>query len=111
VSALAALVAAVTLTGGLQGVVTRGPTTPVCRVGVPCTAPAPNAGLIFIFGFRRWTTATDARGRYRIALPPGTYRVLLASPPPVGGGLRPERVLVPGGRFATRNFTYDTGIR
>lgn len=109
-SALVTLLAALTLTSGLQGVVTRGPTRPVCSASEPCTAPAARTGLIFIFGFRRWTTTTDARGRYRIALPPGTYRVLLARPPAIGG-IRPTRVLVPAGRFSTRNFTYDTGIR
>ena len=29
-----------TATTGFRGYVRRGPTMPVCRVGVPCTAPA-----------------------------------------------------------------------
>ena len=31
----------------LHGVVMRGPTMPVCQVGLPCSAPAPGAVLVF----------------------------------------------------------------
>ena len=36
-----------TATGGLKGRVMRGPTMPVCRVGVPCEEPARGVKLIF----------------------------------------------------------------
>jgi hypothetical protein len=111
VTAVAGLVAALTLTSGLQGVVTRGPTRPVCREGEPCTAPAPRVRLVFLRGLRQFSVTTDARGRYRIALSPGTYLVRLVPAPVVGGGLRPSAAVVPAGRYATRNFSYDTGIR
>jgi len=111
VTAVASLLAALTLTSGLQGVVTRGPTRPVCRAGEPCTAPAPRVRLVFLRGLRQFSVTTDARGRYRIALAPGSYLVRLVPAPLVGGGLRPSAVVVPAGRYATRNFSYDTGIR
>ena len=110
-TAVASLLAALTLTSGLQGVVTRGPTRPVCRAGEPCTAPAPRVRLVFLRGLRQFSVTTDARGRYRIALAPGSYLVRLVPAPLVGGGLRPSTAVVPAGRYATRNFSYDTGIR
>ena len=36
-----------TATAGLRGYVKRGPTMPVCRVGVPCTEPAAGVKLFF----------------------------------------------------------------
>jgi hypothetical protein len=110
-TALASLLAALTLTTGLQGTVRRGPTQPVCMAGTPCTAPAPRVSLTFMSGFRSYSVTTDARGHYRIALPPGPYRVQLTRPPALGGGLKPARVIVPSAGFVTRNFSYDTGIR
>ncbi|MEN3342790.1 MAG: hypothetical protein V7644_2194, partial [Actinomycetota bacterium] len=44
---MSALLALVLLTSGLHGVVTRGPTQPVCQVGVPCSKPAVGAVLVF----------------------------------------------------------------
>ena len=110
-TAVASLLAALTLTSGLHGVVTRGPTQPVCRAGVPCTAPAPRVRLVFLRALRQFAVTTDSRGRYRIALPPGTYLVRVVPAPSVGRGLRPSAAVVPAGRYATRNFSYDTGIR
>src|SRR5437868_3811256 len=69
---------------GLTGVVTRGPITPVCRVGVPCSAPAKNELLVFRRGAFSRSTRTGATGRYRILLPPGRYVVTLTP-----GGMEP----------------------
>jgi len=111
VTASASILAALALTSGVQGVVTRGPVRPVCAPAAPCTAPAPGERIVFTRGTHRYAVTTDARGRYRIVLPPGTYRVRLARLRLVGVGLEPAVVVVPRGRFATRNFSYDTGIR
>ena len=108
---VAAIVTALTLSSGLQGVVTRSPTTPVCRTDEPCSAPAPGVQLVFVRGDRQYTVRTDARGRYRIALPPGVYTVRLRQRPALGRGLEPAKAVVPRGRFATKNFSLDTGIR
>lgn len=93
---------------GLYGVLTRGPITPVCTAGVPCTAPVVGARLVFARnGHDVASTMTAARGAYRIALPPGTYSVRAVS----------RRRLVPGtatvraGRFRHVDLSIDTGIR
>jgi len=50
---------------GLQGYVKRGPTRPVCRVGVPCTEPARGVKLIFSRSGKVAATAvTNEKGWY-----------------------------------------------
>lgn len=99
------------VSSGLHGVVTRGPTTPVCFVGVPCTEPAAGVWLTFTrpgAPARRARTGPD--GRYRIRLAPGAYSVR-TSAAPFGRIPKPARVRVPRGRFARVDLSIDTGIR
>jgi hypothetical protein len=109
-AALLALVLAL-VASGLHGVVTRGPTTPVCRVGKPCTAPAVGAVLVFSHG---GTVAARARagtgGRYTVRLRPGLYAVRV-SPSQRIGGLTPRQVRVRSGVDGRVDFQIDTGIR
>lgn len=93
---------------GLRGVVTRGPVSPVCVAGRPCSAPFAHARIAFVRGGRSTGTVADAAGRYRVALPPGSYAVRI-----VGArfGYAPRRVVVPVGRFGVQDFSVDTGIR
>ena len=89
----------------------RGPITPVCRVDVPCDAPA--AGLVLVFsrsGRVVARTTTNRNGAYRLALLPGRYGVTTARRT-LGSGLTPRSVLVPRGRVARVDFKLDTGIR
>jgi hypothetical protein len=95
-------------TSGLRGLVTRGPTTPVCRVDQPCSEPAAHVKLTFVRAGRSWSVVTSAEGRYRIALVPGRYAVRIAS---ARFGFSPTTATVPRGRVATVNFDIDTGIR
>jgi hypothetical protein len=100
-------VSASAATSGLHGLVTRGPTTPVCQAELPCGAPAANLRLTFTRLGHSWTTKTDAHGRYRIGLHPGTYRVtttLRPSPPA-------WHATVPAGHVAVHDFQIDTSIR
>jgi hypothetical protein len=94
----------------LHGVVTRGPTTPVCHVGVPCSKPA--SGVVLVFS-RAGSVVARVRsgdgGRYSVRLRAGTYDVRLTTKPPIGRGLEPRQVVV---RAAARiDFSIDTGIR
>jgi hypothetical protein len=101
-------VAAGTQGTGLRGLVIRGPITPVCREGVPCSAPAKHVKITFVrYGIAK-SVFTGADGRYVIALAAGTYAVRF---PSARFGFRPHTALVPAGRMATRNFSIDTGIR
>src|SRR5436305_1077171 len=100
------------LATGLHGTVVRAPTTPVCRVGTPCSAPA--AGVVLIFsrdGKAVASTTTTARGFYAVTLAPGRYAVRTRMAPKIGTGLRPAAVTVPTGVRVRVNFTLDTGIR
>ncbi len=59
---------------------------------------------------KRFETGSD--GRFRVALPPGTYRV---GPPPQTGRFLPrgseETVTVEAGRFAKVTISFDSGMR
>jgi hypothetical protein len=112
---LAAVLAALVLAspaGGVYGVVRKGPTKPVCEVGMPCTAPALGVRLLFVRdGVVAGRVTTSAGGRYRVALRAGTYLVRTAVKPGIGRGLEPSRVVVPRSRYARVDFMLDTGIR
>jgi hypothetical protein len=105
---LLGLVLAVT---GLHGVVTRGPTTPVCQVGKPCSEPAVGAVLAFSRDGRvAARVRAGAGGRYAVRLAAGTYAVRV-SPAQRIGGLTPGRVRVAAGLDGRVDFSIDTGIR
>jgi hypothetical protein len=108
---MAALLALALALTGLHGVVTRGPTKPVCKVGTPCSEPAVGALLVFSRGGRVVARArTAAGGRYSVRLPAGLYAVQL-SPPQKIGGLSPRQARVRPGPSARLDFAVDTGIR
>ena len=111
VVAATAAVADATTPSGLYGTVTKGPTQPVCRQGVPCSGPA--AGITLTF--RRNTDAvarvrTSSLGRYRIRLAPGVYTVT-TNAKPFGVIPFPRRAWVAPARFRRVDFEIDTGIR
>jgi hypothetical protein len=100
-----------TAKSGLKGEVTRGPITPVCRVGVPCTAPARGVKLVFSRSGKVVARATtNNKGWYQIALAPGAYSVhtdrrgFEHTP-------KPTRATVPKNGFRRVDFQLDTGIR
>jgi hypothetical protein len=96
------------LSTGLRGLVTRGPIAPVCKEGVPCTAPAKHVKITFLRNGVAKSVVTGSDGRYTIALAGGTYAVRF---PSARFGYRPRIVFAPAGRISTRNFSIDTGIR
>jgi hypothetical protein len=110
--AAAELVRSATTRSGLYGKVTRGPLTPVCMVGTPCSGPAAGVTLRFLRNgalVARAVTAKD--GSYRVGLSPATYAVRLTSTPKVGRGLEPTSAHVAAGRWTRTDFSIDTGIR
>jgi hypothetical protein len=98
---------------GLAGVVRISPATPVCRTGKTCSRAAKGFRLVFSRNGRDTVVVTDEHGRYRVKLDRGRYVVHAATGRSTGPkqGLQPAVVNVPRGRFATRDFTYDSGIR
>ena len=109
---MSVLFAALALRSGLHGIVTRGPTTPVCRAGVPCSAPAVGAVLVFSrAGHMVLRVRTGAGGRYSVHLTPGYYTVQISPVPRIGFGTRPAHVHVARNVNARLDFSIDTGIR
>jgi len=106
------LVSLAVLLGGLHGVVMRGPTTPVCRVGIPCSEPAVGVELVFSRGGKAvGFVRTAGGGRYAIVLPAGTYTVAPRPAAKIGTGVRPRLVRVVGGASRRVDLFIDTGIR
>ena len=110
-ASLGAASAQATPPSGLRGLVTRSPITPVCRQGVPCSAPAKNTRLVFTRKETTVRTRTDATGHYRVALAPGWWNVQTGATLSIGRGLSPSHVRVFAARFRVVNFHIDTGIR
>jgi hypothetical protein len=104
------VLAVVIAVSGLQGVVTKGPTAPVCRVGQPCSAPA-RVTLVFRRGGRTFRTRSAADGRYRITLAPGYYTVTTVERIGIGRNIRPHAVHVRRAHVDRLDFSIDTGIR
>jgi hypothetical protein len=97
---------------GLQGVVMRGPITPMCVAEEPCTEPARNVTLLFSRNGRVVGRAvTDSAGRYRLRLPAGMYAVRRPPPLGIGRGIEPNHARVYARRFVRVDFSIDTGIR
>ena len=93
--------------GGLFGIATVGPITPVCVAEQPCTKPLAGAVLVFSrgsAGVARVTTRRD--GSYRIRLAPGVYTVRSAI-----RRLEPTSVRVRAASTRRVDFSIDTGIR
>ena len=93
---------------GLRGTVLLSPGSPTCKVGTACVRPAAHTPLRFWRNGRLVAhTRTDARGRFRIALRPRTYRVTSTS----GTVLRPAHVTVTTASYRRVTFKLDIGIR
>jgi hypothetical protein len=108
----AAAGARITPAGGLHGVVTRGPTAPMCVAEAPCSEPAKNVTLVFSRSDHvAGRVVTDGQGRYQLRLPPGLYSVRRAASAGLDNRLDPNRVRVSARRFVHVDFSIDTGIR
>jgi hypothetical protein len=98
--------------GGLYGTVTRGPTTPVCQEGKPCSEPASGAKLLFDRGGHVAANVVVAKdGSYSVRLAPGKYTIVVEPRPTVGRGIDPSRVRVSSGPPRELDLQIDTGIR
>jgi hypothetical protein len=96
--------------GGLHGMVTKGPTQPVCRQGEPCSGPA-QVTLLFKRRGHTYRTRSAADGTYRISLPTGIYTVSTVEKIGIYPNIRPTNVKVRARHDDRLDFSIDTGIR
>jgi hypothetical protein len=99
-------------TAGIEGQVLAGPQCPVVTEASPCP-PKPWVGVVRATAEdgSTYEDQTDEQGRYRIALPPGTYTVVAVTGeggPPTG---EPQTVPVMAGQPLRVDLSVDTGIR
>lgn len=94
--------------GGLYGKVLRGPIKPVCTLDEPCDEPARRITLTFVRDETRVRVTTNADGRYRVALAPGSYTIRVDRRL---GFVKERGVRVLRGRFTRHDVLIDTGIR
>jgi hypothetical protein len=104
--------AAAAVKGVVAVTATRGPVTPVCKVGQPCDGPAEGVQLVV----RRSDTVvkravTNAVGSARLVLAPGRYQVTAFYGAAMHARLQARSVVVVGGRTTRLRFSFDTGIR
>lgn len=96
---------------GVRGVVLLGPMCPVVRSDSPCP-DRPLSGIevdVLEDGEVLATAITDARGRFEVGVPAGTYTVRA-----VTSGIqtsKPVDVTVPAKGFVDVNVLVDSGIR
>jgi hypothetical protein len=97
----------------LIGVVTRGPTEPVCRPSVPCDAPFAAGFTVTRNGAPVASFRSGADGRFRVPLPAGgTYRVVPGPDAPLlAPGSQAREVVVLAGQVNQVELQFDTGIR
>jgi hypothetical protein len=96
----------------LHGTITRGPTTPVCQAGTPCTAPMAGAVLVFTRnGHVAARARSDVHGHYSVLLRVGTYSVSTAVRPKIGFGPKPRTIRLLRAVPTRIDFFVDTGIR
>ena len=109
---LSGAASATTRANGLFGAVRKGPTSPVCRVGSPCDAPA-HVTLVFSKAGKQVgrIRSTKTTGAYRIGLAPGYYTVRTVEKIGIDRNIEPRKVHVRRGHWDKLNFFIDTGIR
>lgn len=100
---------------GIEGQAVIGPIRPgPQREGVPSTAPYKTTLVVWTAEGQRevWRFETGSDGRFRVALPPGTYRVGQLRQT---GRFQPraaeETVTVEPGKYARVTISFDSGMR
>ena len=97
---------------GIEGQTLIGPTCPVVHIDNPCPDRPYQATIVVLNQNRAQVKRfdTDAEGRFRVELPPGTYTLVPQAPGklPRAGELT---IQVTRDQFTPVTITYDSGIR
>ena len=101
-----------TLTSGVEGHVTIGPTCPVEQLSDPCPNKPFQATLTIlnVRGKKVIQFQTDAAGYYHVELSPGNY-VMHPESPNVMPHAQEQNFTVQADQFTTLDIVYDSGIR
>jgi hypothetical protein len=104
-----------TLTSAIDGLVLKGPISPVSRIGVPNTAPLPGAPITITNSSGSFSAhvVSDTAGKFYLKVAPGTY---LCTPDSIPGQSLPRpsspvTSVVPANTTVYDTLNYDTGIR
>lgn len=97
----------------LVGIVSRGPVTPVCVPGVPCSAPFAAGFLVTRAGRVVARFESGADGRFSVALPSGGEFRVMPEPdaPLLDPASQSRQVAVRAGEVNEVQLEFDTGIR
>jgi hypothetical protein len=97
----------------VDGQVLRGPTQPVCRVDVSCSAPFAAGFTVQQDDRAVLRFQSDADGRFSITLAPGTYAIVPdADAPILTPAAQVKALTVPAQSEPVEvEWTFDTGIR
>jgi len=101
-------------TSGIEGTVTLGPQCPVEQANAPCPNQPYQATIVILdsSGAELARAQSDALGKFKVALNPGTYT--LRPLPPQGQPLpfaSEQTVTVVAQSFTVVGIVYDSGIR
>lgn len=97
---------------GIEGLVVRGPTQPVCVVSIPCDEPFAALFHVRQDGRAIATFTSDAEGRFSIELPPGDYTITPdATAPILFPTQQVKTVHVEPNTMVRVELDFDTGIR
>jgi hypothetical protein len=113
------VVADSTLISAIDGLVLKGPISPVERPGIPNTAPLANAPISISednTAQKPISIVSDSVGKFYVHVSPGTYTITPNSFPnmnPAGYPRpgQPATVVVPANTVVNDTLNYDTGIR
>jgi hypothetical protein len=100
---------------GIMGRVTIGPACPVVRVESPCPDRPYQTTLTVTDPLGEQVIAkieTDASGKFRLALPPGDYRLVPTTPSPAAPPqAQPMPFHLDARQWLELDVVYDSGIR
>ncbi len=95
---------------GLEGHMTRSPTSPVCAPTLGCTAPFAADFAVWRSGLLVARFRSDSAGAFFVELPAGTYGIVPDSAAPVVPG-QVKTVTVKSESLTSVTLDFDTGIR
>lgn len=98
---------------GIEGVITISPANPgPIRADAPGSVPLANAAFVVEKNNAEMTSfITDDKGRFRVSLPPGHYKISLKGRKTTIGRFGPFEADVAPGKMTNVQWECDSGIR